>query len=331
MKILYFMNHADQGGAVLALYDLLVELIKQKEIEPIVITGKKNKFNEMLDELQIENYAVSFKNFISSYQEPKWLCNILLWIRYIIHKPGAIQKIQKIIDFQKIDLIHTNLDRIDIGAYFSKKYKIPHVWHIREHLDDDFEVTFIFKNYIKHMEKYPSTYVAISKSVKNKWIKRGIPEHKIRLIYDGIREETFTKEKPSQKTEKIKIIFLGGYCLNKGQEFVIEAVSEMPKEIRNKIQIDFFGNGTQKYVSNLQQKINTLGIQDIVQLNQYDPAIYEKLKNYQIGMNCSKSEGFGRITVEYMLAGLCPIASNTGANPEIIENQKSRNIIYLWR
>ena len=53
MKILYFMNHADKGGAMLALYDLLVELKKYKDIEPIVITGKKNKFNKMLDEIEI--------------------------------------------------------------------------------------------------------------------------------------------------------------------------------------------------------------------------------------------------------------------------------------
>ena len=41
MKVLYFMNHVDQGGAALALYDLIFEIKKQPQITPVVITGKK--------------------------------------------------------------------------------------------------------------------------------------------------------------------------------------------------------------------------------------------------------------------------------------------------
>ena len=42
MKVLYFMNHVGQGGAALALYDLIVELKNKTDIEIVVITGKKN-------------------------------------------------------------------------------------------------------------------------------------------------------------------------------------------------------------------------------------------------------------------------------------------------
>jgi len=42
LKILYFMNHVDQGGAALALYDLIKELKDNyDDIVPIVVTGKK--------------------------------------------------------------------------------------------------------------------------------------------------------------------------------------------------------------------------------------------------------------------------------------------------
>lgn len=37
MRVLYFMNHADQGGAALALYDLVKEIKENhKEVEPKV-------------------------------------------------------------------------------------------------------------------------------------------------------------------------------------------------------------------------------------------------------------------------------------------------------
>ena len=323
MRILYFMNHADKGGAMLALYDLLIELKKYKDIEPIVITGKKNNFNKMLDEVGIENYSAPFKNFISSYKEPKILFRIILWIRYIVCKPIACYLVEKKIDFSKIDIIHTNLDRIDIGAYFAKKHNIPHIWHIREHLDDDFPVVSVFNNYIKHMERYKSTYIAISNSVKEKWKNRGIPENKIKLIYDGIKVDELIKSDINMKNQEIKMIFLGGYSKNKGQEKFIETLGELPEKIRKDIKVDFYGNGNKKYINYLKARLSELNLSENVNLYDYDSKIYSKLGNYNIGINCSKAEGFGRITVEYMLAGLCPIVSNTGANVELVKNQQN--------
>ena len=42
-----------------------------------------------------------------------------------------------------------------------------------------------------------------------------------------------------------------------------------------------------------------------------------------------KDEGFGRVTIEYMMAGLCVIASDTGANSELIEDGKS-GLLYQY-
>ena len=50
----------------------------------------------------------------------------------------------------------------------------------------------------------------------------------------------------------------------------------------------------------------------------YRSDFYPHIKEYDCGVMCSKSEGFGRVTAEYMMAGLPVIASDTGANPEII-------------
>ena len=62
MKVLYIMNHVDHGGAALALYDLIYEINKShKDIECVVITSKKNKLNEKLDQLGIENYSFNFQ------------------------------------------------------------------------------------------------------------------------------------------------------------------------------------------------------------------------------------------------------------------------------
>lgn len=319
MKIVYFMNHVGIGGAALALYDLICELKTNNNIKVIAITGKKNELNEQLKKVGIENYSAPFKNFLSSYKKPKLFWKFLLKIRYWLCKPIACYKIEKLIDFETVDIIHTNLNRIDIGVYFSKKYSIPHIWHIREHGEGDFQLMSLYNNYIKHMRKYHSNYIVISDSVKRIWIQKGLPEKNITLIYDGIRTEGWTKHRKSTN-QKLKIIFLGGYYKNKGQSFFIEALSKVPIYIIENVKIDFYGNGNHKYIGILQEKVNRYHLENIITLNDYCNDIYKKLYLYDIGVNCSRAEGFGRVTVEYMMAGLCPLVSNTGANKELVKD-----------
>ena len=320
MRVLYFMNHADCGGAALALYDLIYEIKKDVDIEPIVITGKNNKLNKMLTDIGVENYTAPFKNFMSTYKEPKCIYILLLKLRYKIGQYFAIKKIERIIDFSTIDIIHSNLNRIDIGAIFAKKYNIPHIWHIREHADGrDFKLVSVIKNPILYMNSFDSYKIIISNSVKKAWIEKGLSKKRQYMIYDGIRSEMY-KSLINKNNSKLRAIFLGGYTLSKGQEYLIDELCGLPEEMKDKIEIDFFGNGNDKYINYLRNKIRINQLSKVMTLHSYQYNIWEKVPNYDVGFTCSRGEGFGRVTIEYMMSGLCPIVSNGGASPEIVEN-----------
>lgn len=321
MKILYFMNHVDQGGAALALYDLIKELKDNyDDIVPIVVTGKKNGLNKMLKEIGVENYSAQYKNFMSSYKKPEWIYRVMLNVRYKMGQYCAIKRLEKIIDFSEIDIIHSNLNRIDIGAILAQKYKIPHIWHIREHGDgSDFKLTSVMRNPIRYMNSFNSYTIMISNSVEKVWELKGLDNKKMRLIYDGVRTELYNIE-TKQDNRNLKMIFMGGYDKNKGQEDLIDALKTLPEDLKRLIQIDFFGNGSEKYIKYLKNKIYENGLEKVMKINSYQHDIWKHISDYDIGLNCSHGEGFGRVTVEYMMAGLCPIASDRGATPEIIEN-----------
>lgn len=340
MKVLYFMNHVDQGGAALALYDLIVELKKMDfPFEPIVITGRYNELNKKLSKIGVENYSSNFKNFISSYKKPYFLTHSMLCLRYAIGKRKAVRQIEKIIDFNTIDIIHTNLNRIDIGAYFSLKYNIPHVWHIREHAniytgkilphmvgnkEEGFSLQSIKLDPIQYMNDYiekneNNYFVATSNSVKNAWEKKGIQNKKTIVVYDGVREELYNYKKTINES-KIKMIFIGGYSFEKGQEEFIKALEYLTEDELKAICIDFYGNGEKKYIKKLKKLSKRYEEKGIVSINNYDSNISERIEHYDVGVNCSHSEGFGRTTVEYMLSGLCPLVSNIEATEEIIQN-----------
>lgn len=321
--MLYFMNHADQGGAALALYDLIKEIKNNhNDIEPIVITGKRNRLNEMFDNLGVENYAAPFKNFISSYHSPVAIWKIAYFIRYYTSKKRAIKQIENYIDFSTIDLIHSNLNRIDIGACLSKKYNIPHIWHVREFGEKDFKLLSFKKDPIDYMNSFANIFIFISKAVKSNWEMKGLDCTNSSMIYDGVRTEQY--QKCCRKSNNIlRGIFLGGYCDSKGQIDLIEALGLLPKDDLKNIKVDFFGNGKSSYIKKLKSRSKQLGIEESVSFFDYDPNITQKLCEYDVGFNCSVSEGFGRVTVEYMANELCPIVSSGGANTEIVKDNFS--------
>ena len=329
MRVLYFMNHVDQGGAALALIDLIAELRKtHQDYYPIVVTGKNNRLNQVLDKMGIENYTASFKNFLSSYREPILLVRLLLVLRYEIGKFIAYKEINKVIDFKSIDIVHSNLNRIDIGAILSKRYALPHVWHIREHGEIDFRLVSVKKNPIEYMNSFDSTFVSVSNSVDRLWKRRGISPESIKIVYDGVRPELYdwVKERRINGDGRMHFIFLGGYAIEKGQEECIRAIGALPMEYLNQIKIDFYGNGSKKYLRYLNDLINKLNLNRVATINPYKEDIWKIIPEYDVGLTCSNAEAFGRVTVEYMLSGLCPIVSNTGANTEIVN--ENTGIIY---
>ncbi len=325
MKILYIMNHVGQGGAALALYDLIVELKKTTEVEPVVITGKENELNDKLTRLGVENYVFPFKNFVSTSHKPIFIWKMLLRTRHDLLNPIAFKLIEKKLKIETFDIIHSNLNRIDIGAKLASKYNKPHIWHVREHGKDGFNTMSIYRNPCMYMNSFNSTFVAISKSVHTEWEKLGLDAKRVQIIYDGVRDEKL--EPLSKKNIKTQIIFLGGYDETKGQEQLIKAILQLPVDILDKIHVSFFGNGNMKYKNNLIKMIE--GYENVFEFNDYRADIYDVLPQYDIGINCSRAEGFGRITVEYMLAGLCPVVSNKGANVEIVEDEKC-GIVYKY-
>jgi glycosyltransferase involved in cell wall biosynthesis len=319
MKVLYFMNHVGRGGAALALLDLVKEIrLNHSYIQPIVITGSNNELNHALTEMGVENHSASFKNYLTTYRYPAFFWKLILRLRYLILRKSAIKKIERMVDFSEIDIIHSNLNRIDIGYYFANKYKIRHVWHIREDGFLGLRLMPIFSHYNPIFDDLESYFIVISKYVKQAWCSRSLPEGNVKLIHDGIRPDSFIRFQNKEKFGKLSFLFVGGFHDNKGQEIFIRALGLLPKVIKEQINVHFYGECDSHQKGKILKLISKLQLSNTCQIFDYDPNIYEKMSKYHIGVNCSKAEGFGRITVEYMMAGLCPLVSYGGANDEIV-------------
>ena len=232
-KVVYILSSDQNYGAPKSLVDLILNLKQHHNIYPIVITCTKGNVNEICNKNNIENYCIDYDAFMivgGSNLFRKVVKRALYgyyFLKYKIKNYFSIKKIEKIIDFNEVNLIHTNINRIDIGAYLSKKYNIQHIWHIREFGKEDYNCISLRTNYIKYMNSNPNnTFIAISEAIKKKWVDLGLNDEKVKVVYNGINLDNIENREENKIEGKIKIIFAGLISENKGQLQLIKAISQ---------------------------------------------------------------------------------------------------------
>ncbi len=169
-----------------------------------------------------------------------------------------------------------------------------------------------------------NTFIAISDSIK-KHYSPWIGNQDIRVIYNGIKPSP--KRQPSNR-ERIEICIVGLIRPNKGQMELIEAINILVNErgIKN-LHVSIVGNSEGNYDEIISHYIKLHGLEEYVTLTGRRNDVPELLTKMDIGVMASSNEAFGRSTVEYMMAGLAVLASDGGANKEIIKDGQT-GLIY---
>lgn len=334
INVLFIGCTNDQGGAPKSMIMMIKYLYNNHNINPIVVTSLNDGIvNRFCLEYNIKCYVVNYKeccfskgkNFIKTCIKT----NFKNKKEYEKNHTLELDKISIIIEKEKIDIIHTNVNRFTLGCELGKKYNIPNIIHLREFADKDYNVTYYNKNIYKYFNDNCNKFIAISNTIKDYWSSKGIDKNKIVTIYNGFEIKDNFKLNNIDYKKGIKAVFVGNIAHNKGQIQVLKCINKLPKEIREKIHVDFYGSYGKRNKLYIEPYLKLNHLNKYISFKGYINDVENLLSNYNLGFMCSKSEGFGRVTVDYMLNGIPVIASNTGANPEIIINRKT-GFIYKY-
>lgn len=334
MNVLMIADGDIKYGASHSLVQLVKELKAIYKINIKVVIPANSAMKNNLTDIQNDAVCVHYTPFYQGIPADKWRYPIKFMIRGALYWYGrmrAVKEVEQSVDLDTVDLIHSNSSREDLGALIAGKHNIPLIWHIREFGDRDYKCYSYRKNYINFMNQNASRFIAVSDAVKEHWVKKGISSEKIDRIYNGISQQSIlskTEEEAGRKRKNTKMVMVGNVSTTKGQVWAIEATRRLHEE-GLEVTLDIFGDGTRSYKKKLIRKIREYDIEHLVKFRDYQKDVGQYLFQYDIGLMCSQDEGFGRVTVEYMMAGLCVIASNTGANPELIENGVS-GLLYQY-
>lgn len=323
MTVLYILDYGTVGGATHAFMDMVTQM-RTLGVHPIVATGKRTKFNDKLDEMGIENVAAGHYTVLQPFARKgkKWPLRLLKFtLRYCIKEFFAVRKLSKELNFDKIDIIHTNSARNSLGCYLNRKYGVPHIMHIREFADCDFGCISYNPEYISLYNKYVNQFFSVSNAVMSHWNSKGVDSKKNKVIYDGVNcSDILYSTDESKYNENLRCVIVGGVGEPKGQLIAVKAIAALPQEIRINIALDIVGWGDKRYMNEITETIYANGLSNQIRLLGAREDVHEQLHKYHIGLMCSKSEGFGLVTAEYMHASLGVIASSTGSCPELIED-----------
>lgn len=162
--------------------------------------------------------------------------------------------------------------------------------------------------------------VAISQSVKSSLVQYlGAKEEKIAVIYNGVDIQRF-KSTFHQPQETVQIVYIGRLIAGKGVQNTLQILAMLPKQLKYRFSV--VGDGA--YRKTLEQLVGKLGLEGKVEFLGVRRDIPSILKSKDIFVHIPDlNEGFGITIVEAMAAGLVLFCGNSGAIPEIIENDKN--------
>ncbi len=331
MNLLVIENENVTRGAAISLRALLKNLKLEYHVNITVMQVGNNDNIKFYDELEIQHFVGGQAPFVSEYHGEvsrlRLLWRLLKRNRIVKRtNEAAYKKLKKVVDLKKIDVVYTNVDRYSIGQLINKRDGIPHVVHLREFGDIDFgAVSSIPRHHIR-LDRNVTRYIAISNAVKTHYVEFGINPDKIEVIFNGVENNYQPKVKNTESRHDLKIVVVGAVIPTKSQLDVVRAVAKLPEEIRRNVKVDFYGSGDAQYMTRIRCAASEGRVN--ASLRGQTDALSQILIEYDVGIICSKAEAFGRVTVEYMMAGLYVIASDTGANPELVG--ENSNQLYAW-
>ena len=247
-------------------------------------------------------------------------------IRYDRYIASAL--IQRVMEAHKIDIVHINASTTCDGAVAAIRKKKKLVWHIREFMEEDLRKNFVDAQSANQLMSRSDCVIAISDAIRQKYLDR--IDTRILRIYNGVDAGRFYEPRRVLDSDTVKILISGRVTPKKGQLTLLKALRIVKQAGFHHFECHILGYlENRPYVNELTEFIQANGMDQCVFLDGYTANIAQWLKQSDILCMCSAKEAFGLSTIEGMLSGCLVVGADTGATPEIIQNDAT-GLIYAY-
>lgn len=328
MRVIFVTYCRVMLGANKSLLYLIKDLRSRYQVKPLVIIPEVVD-GTLEDVLKKENIP-----YVISKTKP-WVVSetarykLLRGIKAALCNRKYVNDLQKQLESQKYDMVYSNNSTIQLGADLARKMKIPHVWHVREYGKKDYQIQFSYpKPWVRRKFQAASAVITISKDL-DAYVKTEISQkiHTVQ-IYNGIEIKADAEKKKKKKNSSFKFVCVGALQEGKNQLELLQAAKLLKDAGIEGFEIHIIGDGD-IYKKRLLEYCEEYKLQNIVAFHGYLENVSDILSDMDAGIICSKSEAFGRVTVEYMLSKLPVIGAFSAGTAEIVEHNKTGYLYHL--
>jgi len=181
----------------------------------------------------------------------------------------------------------------------------------------------VLKRFMRRTLNQADQLVTVSAAMKAELIRRGYPESKISVVYNGVDEALFhpldlaeSRKQLNLPQEKKILLFVGSLTItSKGIDLLLDAVQEITE---SNLMVYLIGTGEEK--PQIEALIHQKQLSDKIIL--HEPVPHAKLNDWFNAADLlvlpSRREGVPNVILEAMATGTPVVASNVGGIPEII-------------
>ena len=320
-RILFISSDNNKvSGAFLCMVDLCDILTNKYGLDVFVILPYFGNGKSLLDAKNIPNYTINSFGWgieLSRNRDSKCLKEIS--DKKSVNE-AAIRKISQFIKTNKFDIIHINSSYSYVGAVAALKENVPFVWHIREMLEEDQGNTMWDRKDANKLINKANKVIAISSAVNSKYSKF-IDSDRLVTVHDGVDVEKFyNPQKAILNDSHIKLIFVGNIAAYKGIFDFADACILLNDSDFTDFEVLIVGAGDNQVIADIKNRFSKANMSDRVRFLGYQKDVEIFLNESDIFCMCSKSEAFGRTTVEAMLSGNLVIGANTAGTKDLIDD-----------
>ncbi len=316
MNILLIGHEREKNGASMSLLNIIGELEKDRDNHIYVVTGfADGPFRKALETHRVTILTVPMRNWYERNEGP--LYRVRKFVGYLVKGTVINHRAARIIaayaKAKRIDVIHSNSSVIAVGVLVSKMTGIPHVIHIREFRDLDFNFCpAVPEKWLAALRnRYTNAYLCVSRAVADHNVL--LDGNKKRVVYNGIDRKNYFERGERKPGEPVRFLIAGRVSPAKGQDEAVKAAAILAGRGIDGFTLSIAGSGelSAPVPECVKDRVKLLGFIDDM------PSVR---RNMDVELVCSRAEAFGRITAEAMMGGMPVIGSDTGGTPELIRD-----------
>lgn len=313
------------GGSHRCLFNLATGLDRDR-FRPVVLFYQSNRYVDRLREAGVD--VVTWDGVRDRERVSHTGRSVFTRGREFV---GAAARRAAFLASRDIDLVHLNNSPLEDYDWLpaARLLGIPCVSHERGHYSRP--EGWVRRRVVEGFDRY----LAISGHVGSDLTRGGLPAERIRQIYDGIdicgfrssvtRPRHSVREEAGVSEDEFMVLMVGHLRPWKGQHVAVDAVAELPMELRDRIRLVLVGDvgaAERGYAESLRERIRAAGLDDRVRFLGQRDDVPDLMNAADVVVHASvEPEPFGLVVVEAMSLGKPVVASELGGPAEVITGE----------